>query len=97
KGIKITEKVKAQLELNIFNVTNTTSLDIPQDQAQIRQNNGCSATAISAYGGYQNCNKYRSYLGYGQVVTSNDPTDQKTALANLDQVPYSTGSGKSTQ
>ena len=97
KGIKITERIKAQFELNIFNVTNTTSLDIPQDQAQIRQNNGCSATAISAFGGYTNCNKYRSYLGYGQIVTANNPTDQHTALANLDQVPYSTGSGKSTQ
>jgi hypothetical protein len=97
KGFKITEKIRAQYELNVFNLTNTTSLDIPQDQAQIRQNNGCSATAISADGGYSNCNKYRSYLGYGQVVTSNNPTDQQTALTNLDQVPYSTGSGKSTQ
>jgi hypothetical protein len=97
KGFKITEKVRAQYELNIFNVTNTTSLDIPQDQAQIRQSNGCSATAISAFGGYNNCNKYRSYLGYGQIVTANNPTDQQTALANLDQIPFSTGSGKSTQ
>jgi hypothetical protein len=96
KGFKITEKIKAQYELNVFNLTNTTSLDVPQNQAQIRQNNGCSATAISAYGGDSNCNKYRSYLGYGQVVTSNDPTDQATALANLDQVPYATGTGKGT-
>ena len=97
KSFKITQKVTAQYEFNIFNVTNTTSLDIPQDQAQIRQNNGCSASAISAYGGYQNCNKYRDYLGYGQIVTANDPTDQHTALTNLDQVPYSTGTGKTTQ
>ena len=97
KGFKITEKVKAQFELNIFNVTNTTSLDVPQDTAQIRQNNGCSATAISAFGGGTNCNKFRSFLGYGQIVTANDPTDQQTALANLDQVPYTTGTGKSTQ
>ena len=48
KGFKITEKIRLQYELNAFNVTNTTSPDIPQDQAQIRQNNGCSATAISA-------------------------------------------------
>jgi hypothetical protein len=97
KGFKITEKIKAQYELNVFNLTNTSSFDVPQDQAQIRQSNGCSATAISAYGGDQNCNQYRSYLGYGQIVTSNNPTDQKTALTNLDQVPYATGSGKSTQ
>jgi hypothetical protein len=97
KGFRITEKTKAQFEFNIFNVTNTTSLDVPQDQAQIRQNNGCSATAISAYGGGTNCNQYRSYLGYGQVVTANNQVDQQSALANLDQVPYATGSGKSTQ
>ena len=97
KGFKITEKIKAQYELNVFNLTNTTSLDVPQDQAQIRQNNGCSATAISAFGGDNNCSTFRSYLGYGQVVTSNDPTDQQSALANLDQVPFSTGTGKSTQ
>ena len=97
KGFKITEKIRAEYELNVFNVTNTTSLDIPQDQAQIRQNNGCSATAISAYRGENNCGEYRSYLGYGQVVTSNDPGDQQSALGNLDQVPFSTGTGKATQ
>lgn len=96
KGFKITEKLRAQYEFNIFNVTNTTSLDVPQDQAQIRQNNGCSASAIAAFGGGTNCNAYRSYLGYGQVVTSNNATDQQTAKANLDQVPFSTGSGRST-
>jgi hypothetical protein len=96
KGFRITEKIRLQYELNAFNLTNTTSLDVPQNTAQIRQNNGCSSTAIAAYGGSNNCGQYRSFLGYGQVVTSNDPTDQQTALANLDQVPYATGSGKST-
>ncbi len=96
KGFKITEKIKAQYELNVFNLTNTTSLDVPQNTGQIRQNNGCSFTAISSpYG--NNCNAYRSYLGYGQVVTANNSVDQQTALSNLDQVPYSTGTGKGTQ
>ncbi len=94
KGFKITEKIRFQYELNAFNVTNSTSPDIPQDQAQIRQNNGCSATAIAE--GFNNCSTYRSYLGYGQIVTSNDPTDQQSALANLDQVPFSATSGKAT-
>jgi hypothetical protein len=97
KSFHFTEKVSVQYELNVFNVTNTTSLDIPQNQAQIRQNNGCSASAISAGGGYNNCNKYRSYLGYGQVVTGNNSVDQQSALGNLDQIPFSTGTGKSTQ
>ena len=95
KGFKITEKIRIQYELNAFNVTNTTSSDIPQDQAQIRQNNGCSATAISQ--GDNNCSTFRSFLGYGQVVTSNDPIDQQSALTNLDQVPVSSGTGKGTQ
>ena len=97
KGFRISERVKAQYEFNVFNLTNTTSLDIPQDQAQIRQNNGCSTTAISAYGGDNNCGTFRGYLGYGQVVTSNNPVDQQSALANLDQVPFAAGTGKATR
>ncbi len=96
KGFKITEKIKAQYELNVFNLTNTTSLDVPQNQAQFRQNNGCSASAIAADDGFNNCNKFRGFLGFGQVVTANNGTDQQTALTNLDQVPYSTGTGKGT-
>jgi hypothetical protein len=94
KSFKIAGKLGAQLELNAFNVTNTMSADVPQNQAQIRQNNGCSASTISQ--GYNNCSTYRSYLGYGQVVTANNPTDQASALANLDQVPFATGTGKGT-
>lgn len=97
KEFKITEKLRAQYEFNVFNVTNTASLDIPQDQAQIRQANGCSTTAIQAYKGDNDCSKYRSYLGYGQVVTSSNPTDQQSALTNLDQIPYATGTGRATE
>ena len=96
KGFRVTEKIRFQYEFNVFNVTNTTSPDVPQNQAQIRQNNGCSATAINDFGGENNCNQFRSYLGYGQVVTSNNPADQQSAKTNLDQIPFSTGSGRST-
>jgi len=95
KDFRITERIRAQYNFDVYNLTNTTSMDIPQDQAQIRQNNGCSTTAINAYGGQNNCGAYRGYLGYGQVVASNDPADQQSALANLDQVPYASGSGRS--
>jgi hypothetical protein len=93
-----TEKLALQYDFNIFNLTNTTSLDIPQDQAQIRQNYACSNTAIVASeANYLNCTPGDYFINYGQIVTSPDPTDQQSALHNLDQVPYATGSGKTTK
>jgi hypothetical protein len=80
-------------EFNIFNITNTTSLDVPQDQTQIRQSDACSTTANAI--SYNNC--AAGYLGYGQIATSPDTADQQSALVNLDQKPIFTGSGKSTQ
>ncbi len=98
KSFRITEKIKAQYELNAFNVTNTTSLDIPQDTAQIRQNYACSNSAIQeSINNFLNCTPGSYFINYAQIVTSPDPTDQATALGNLDQVPYATGSGKTTQ
>ncbi len=37
KIFKVTERFAAQYEFNVFNLTNTTSLDIPQDSATIGQ------------------------------------------------------------
>jgi hypothetical protein len=37
------------------------------------------------------------YVNYGQIATGNSNTDQQSALANLDRLPYFTGSGKTTQ
>jgi len=94
KTFHITEKMNLQYEFNAFNVTNTTSLDVPQDQAQIRQNSSCSNTAISAG---NNCDPSNYYVNYGQIVASANPVDQQSALHNLDQVPYTTGSGRGIQ
>jgi hypothetical protein len=93
KTFKFTEKLGLQYEFNAFNITNTTSLDIPQDQAQIRQNDACSdsANAVS----YNNC--ALGYVNYGQIVTSNSSVDQLSAKHNLDQIPYTTGTGKGIQ
>jgi hypothetical protein len=90
KSLHFSDKVVLQYEFDAFNVTNTTSLDIPQDQAQIRQNDACSdsANAVS----YNNC--ALGYVNYGQIVTSTSSVDQQSALHNLDQVPYTTGTGK---
>jgi len=93
KQFKFTEKFSLQYEFNVFNVTNTTSLDVPSNQGQIRQANACSNSAIAAG---NNCfNPQAYYVNYGQIVTSPSPADQQSALANLDQVPYSTGSARS--
>jgi hypothetical protein len=98
KSFHLTERLGLEYDLNAFNVTNTTSLDIPQDQAQIRQNYACSNTATSySINNYLNCTPGSVFINYGQIVTGPAPADQQSALQNLDQLPYATGSGKSTQ
>jgi hypothetical protein len=90
KNIQIKEKMDLQLEFNVFNVTNTTSLDVPLDTAQIRQNSACSAAAQAVKD--DNCEL--GYVNYAQIATSNNPVDQASALARLDQIPYTNGTGK---
>ena len=98
KNFHVTEKVGVQYDLNVFNVTNTTSLDVPQDQAQIRQNYACSNSATAySINNYLNCTPGNIYINYGQLVTGNNPADQQSTLANLDQLPYATGTGKATR
>jgi len=92
KNFHVGGKLNLQYEFNVFNVTNTTSLDVPMDQGQIRQNDACSYNATKDG---NNCEPGYVYVNYGQIATGNTTGDQLSALANLDQVPYSTGSGKS--
>ena len=92
KNFHVTDRVAIQYEFNVFNLFNTTSLDIPQDQTQIRQSSACSDTANAI--SYDNC--AAGYLGYGQIATSPATADQQTALTNLDQKPIFNGSGKTT-
>jgi hypothetical protein len=98
KIFKITQRYSLQYEFNVFNVANTTSLDVPSNQGQIRQNSACSTTATaSAIVNDQNCQPGTYYyVNYGQIVTSNNPSDQQSAKANLDQLPYQVGTGKAT-
>jgi hypothetical protein len=91
KAFHPTEKFAIQYDFNIFNITNTTSLDIPQDQAQIRQNDACSTSAAIAG---NNCSPGNVYLNYGQIAASNLAADQQSARQNLDQIPYATGAGR---
>ena len=61
------------------------------NQGQIRQNSACSTSATLAG---NNCSPGQYYyVNYGQIVTSNNPADQQSALANLDEPPYSNGAG----
>jgi hypothetical protein len=99
KEFHVSEKLGLQYEFNIFNATNSTSLDVPMNQGQIRQNSACSNTATAAG---NNCEPGKYYfVNYGQIVTDQAdqgaPSGKGTAGANLDQVPYSTGAGKSLQ
>jgi hypothetical protein len=94
KSFHVSERFTIQYDFNAFNVTNTTSLDIPQDQAQIRQVYACSTSAAQAG---NNCTPGSIFLNYGQVATGANPTDQQSTRNNLDQLPYSSGSGRNTQ
>jgi hypothetical protein len=90
KSFHPTARISVLYEFNVFNVTNTTSMDVPQNQTQIRQSDACSTTAESS----GNCSA--GYVNYGQIATSSSTADQQSALTNLDQKPYYTGSGKTT-
>ena len=85
------EKLTLEYRFSVFNVTNTPSFDVPQNQTQIRQADACSTSGYAAGG---NCAE--DYVNYGQIATSSDPADQQSALTNLDQLPYHNGSGRST-
>lgn len=94
KDFLVKDRFSLQYQFNVFNVTNTTSLDVPQNQTEIRQTSACSNTAIAAG---NNCTQGQYYfVNFGEIVTSNNAADQQSALTNLDQLPYHNGSGKST-
>jgi hypothetical protein len=92
KQFRPSEKLTLEYRFNVFNVTNTPSLDVPQNQTEIRQADACSASAYAVPDG--NC--AADYVNYGQIATSNSAVDQQSALTNLDQLPFHNGSGKTT-
>jgi hypothetical protein len=94
KNFHIHEKFDLRYDFNVYNITNTPSLDVPMNQGQIRQNSACSNSAIAGGG---NCDPSFYYVNYGQIVSSNNPVDQQSALQNLDELPYRTGTGRTTQ
>jgi hypothetical protein len=92
KDFRVAEHIVIEGQFNLFNILNTPSFDVPQDQAQIRQSYACA-------------NAYQSVcddedLNYGQIgTTAADQTTNNgrgTAGANLDLIPTHSGSGSST-
>lgn len=92
KDFKVTERFVLQGQFNIFNIFNTPSFDVPQNQAQIRQDYACASAYQSV------CSD--EDLNYGQIGTT--AADQTTnngrgsAGLSLDRIPTATGSGSST-
>ncbi len=103
KNFRVTEKVNVEYAFNVFNVTNTTSSDVPQNQPQIRQGGACATSLLLTQ---YDCEAGHPYAAeYGSIVTSQ--ADQAastttgaphggTAGQNLDLVPYASGTGSQT-
>ena len=94
KNFRSLRRSSLQYEFNVFNVTNTTSLDVPQDQAQIRQNYACSDTAnlVAA--------TTTAQLRLRELRTNRHQLQSRRSAigpGNLDQIPFTTGTGKSIQ
>jgi len=92
KNFQVSSKVSVLYAFNIFNISNTTSLDVPQNQTQIAQSDGCSSAEEKQK--YDNC--ALGYLNYGEIATSNSAADQISARNNIYQLPVVYGSGKTT-
>jgi len=92
KTFKLGDRFAMQYNFDVYNLFNTTSLDVPQNQTQIRQNYGCSTSQNNT----KDSNCASGYVNYGQIATSNSNADQQSTLTNLDQQPFYTGSGKTT-
>ncbi len=91
KNFQVNDRIGVLYAFNVFNIFNTTSLDIPQNQTQIAQSDACSTVQNNAAG--SNC--YNGYLNYGQLVTSTNSGDQQSTLANEYMLPLVNGTGKS--
>ena len=101
KDFHLKGRVHMQFAFNIYNVTNTTSMDVPQNGVQIGQHGACANPLAGSY----NCVK--GYELYGMVITDqNDqggtvgfgPPGGGSAGSNLFEKPYTNGtSGKNTQ
>jgi Carboxypeptidase regulatory-like domain len=105
KEFHVTERVHLRYAFNVFNLTNTTSMDVPQNGVQIAQHGSCANTyGTGGTNVLEDCTS--GYEKYGMIVTSQadqgatstglGPAGGGTAGANLYQKPYTGGTaGKS--
>jgi hypothetical protein len=100
KEFRLSDRVHMRYAFNVFNLTNTTSMDVPQNSTQIGQKGAC-ATAFTSNGDCVN-----NYEKYGMVITSQTdqgmvtagPAGGGTAGTYLYEKPYTNGTtGKNTQ
>jgi hypothetical protein len=112
KEIRITDRYHLRYGFNVFNLTNTTSMDIAQNGVQIGQHGSCgNALTISktttggqgTSGDVGDC--AAGYEKYGMIITNQSdqagptvgPAGGGTAGSNLYQKPFTNGTaGKAT-
>jgi len=101
KMFKISERVSMRYGFNVFNLTNSTSMDIPQNGPQIGQHGACSSTLTKSSS--EDCTS--NYDKYGMVVTdqadqagsTQGPAGGGTAGTYLYELPFTGGTtGSST-
>jgi hypothetical protein len=91
KTFKFKDRYGLRYNFDLYNAFNTTSLDVPQNQTEIRQSDACYAATATVK---VNCSD--SNVNYGQIITTNNGGDQLKAQSALDVLPTTNGSGSST-
>ncbi len=106
KEFHIKGRVAMLYQFDVYNITNTTSMDVPQDSATIGQHGGCANSYLAGSQALYDC--VNGYENYGLVITSQ--ADQGTAAAgagpagggsagnNLYEKPFTNGTnGRATE
>ncbi len=105
KEFHIKGRVDLLYSFNVFNITNTTSMDVPQDSATIGQHGSCANNYLAGSGALYDCvNGYENYglivtsqADQGSTVTGAGPAGGGSAGDNLYEKPYTGGtSGRAT-
>jgi hypothetical protein len=104
KQFKVSDRIHLLYAFNVFNLFNTTSMDVPQNQTQLAQGGACGTNYLTG-GLTPNGDCTGNYEKYGMVVTdqtdqagtTTGPTGGGSAGTNLYELPYTNGtSGKNT-